>query len=159
MLSLEHKLPLATSALLVLLLALYTWIAYREVDHATLAAASERSARVVSDLAVLTANNAATRARLVFRIANRTGVQRAFLDRSYRVVAAQIDSLRVPADSSFNVVLFDHERRMVHGIGTAVHPEMLSRAKPLLGLADRRDTLSVSSPFFQFGERAYYWSV
>jgi signal transduction histidine kinase len=159
MLSLEHKLPLATSALLVLLLALYTWIAYREVENATLSAAGQRSARVVSDLAVLTSNNAATRARLVSRTVNKPAVQSAFLARSYRSVEPLIDSLRVPIDSSFNVVLFDDQQRVTQVIGTPAQPEMLSRLTPLLEAARRRDTMSVSSPFFEYEGRAYYWTV
>ena len=75
--SLEVKLPLVTSALLLLLLGLYTWIAYQEVARTARSAASARDARLAADLAELSAASTATRAQLMFRQSNQPVVQQA----------------------------------------------------------------------------------
>lgn len=156
--SLEVKLPLVTLALLLLLLGLYTWIAYQEVARTARSAASERDARLAADLAELSAASAATRAQLMFRQSNQPVVRQAMQAGAYTRIADQLDSLRVPADSGFTVVLFDSLRRPVHGVDSA-GTERLAHALPLLEQAARRDTLAVNSSFFRYHGRVHYWAV
>jgi signal transduction histidine kinase len=158
--SLELKLPLVTSALLLLLLGLYTWIAYQEVARTARSAASERNARLAEDLAQLTAVNTGTRARLVSRVVNRSNVQDAITNGAYDNLEAALDSLRVPSDSDFVIVIFDSLARPVHGAEQeGLHPEQLSRVPAQLPAANARDTLSLNTPFFMFGGNAHFWSV
>ena len=156
--SLEVKLPLVTSALLLLLLGLYTWIAYQEVARTARSAASARDARLAADLAELSAASTATRAQLMFRQSNQPVVQQAMQAGAFNRIADQLDSLRVPADSGFTLVLFDSLRRPVHGVDSA-GTERLTHAMPLLEQAARHDTLAVNSPFFSYHGRVHYWAV
>ena len=156
--SLEVKLPLVTSALLLLLLGLYTWIAYQEVARTARSAASERDARLAADLAQLSATSTATRAQLMFRQSNQPVVQQAMQAGAFARIGDQLDSLRVPADSNFTLVLFDSLRRPVLGVDSA-GTERLAQATPLLEQAARHDTLAVNSPFFSYHGRVHYWAV
>ena len=157
-LSLELKLPLVTSALLLLLLGLYTWIAHQEVARTARSAASERDARLAADLAQLTAGSSMTRARLVSRVVNRPAVQQALIRGDFSNLETQLDSLRVASDSGFTLVVFDSLRRPVFGVDR-VEPELLSHISPLFDHADLRDTLSVSTPFFVYNSRVHFWSI
>ncbi len=158
-LSLEIKLPLAVSALLVLVMGLYAWIAYQEVAQASLSATSERNARLAADLAQLTATSSAARARLVARVANRPEVQREFASYTFARAENHLDSLRLPTDSTFVLVFFDAQGRAAHFGKGMPGPEVMSRVEPLLARAHEADTLAVSSPLFEYNGRAYTWSV
>lgn len=158
-LSLEYKLPLATSLLLLLILGGYTWIAYQEVAQTTRAAASERDAGLAADLATMTTTSSAQRARLAYRISNRPAVQRAFETESFDDITTALDSLRVPGDTTFDVVLFDAQRRPVHYIGAQPDAELQGRVGPIIEQAERRDSAGVSSPFIEYRGGAWFWSV
>jgi signal transduction histidine kinase len=158
-LSLELKLPLATTALLVVLLGLYIWIAYEEVAVNARTAAADRNARLASELGALTTNSSAARARLVSRIVNQPGVSNALATGRFETIDAAFDSLRLPTDSNFTIVVMDTFGRVLRHVGNQPHPEAWSRVAALLPAAAARDTLSVASPFFFMNQRAYFWSV
>ena len=158
-LSLELKLPLATSALLLLLLGLYTWIAYQEVAQTTRSAASERDSRLAKDLAELTTTSTGLRLRAIHRIANQPEIKRAVQTGSYAGVDAALDSLRLATDSIFAVVVFDAEGRAAHYLGVTAEPEQISRVTPLLQQANMIDSSSINSPFFEFRGRGHFWTV
>ncbi|HEY0671823.1 MAG TPA: ATP-binding protein [Longimicrobiales bacterium] len=158
-LSLELKLPLVTSALLLVVLAVYTWIGYHEVAEAARSAASERNARVAAELAQLTATTSATRARQVSRIVNRPAVQRAFASGAFGPAASALDSLRLPTDTNFQLVVFSADGRATRFVGIAPDPELLSRASALFPQARQRDTTAVSSQLFEYRGRAHLWNV
>ncbi|HET9440554.1 MAG TPA: ATP-binding protein [Longimicrobiales bacterium] len=158
-LSLELKLPLVTSALLVVVLAVYTWIGYHEVAEAARSAASERNARVAAELAQLMATTTATRARQVSRIVNSPAVQSTFLSRAFASVGGALDSLRLPADTNFQVAVFSADGRPAHFVGITPDPEIISRASVLLPQARQSDTLAVASQLFEYRGQAHVWNV
>ncbi len=156
--SLELKVPLVASSVLLLLLGFYTWIAYQEVAQTARSAASQRDERLATELAQLTATSSANRARMVSRVANLPAIRRSFETRSFRNLA-DLDSLRLPGDSTFFIVLFDSAGRALHFSADTVAPELLSRVAPTLAAARRQDTLSASSPLLEYLGRAHVWSI
>jgi signal transduction histidine kinase len=96
---------------------------------------------------------------MVSRIANGPAIRQALQSGSFESVAAVVDSLRLPSDSSFAVLLLDSTGRVLHFVGTPPHAEALSRVGALLPQAAASDTLSISSPFFFMQRRAYFWTA
>jgi signal transduction histidine kinase len=154
-LSIEHKLPLAISAVLAALLILYIWIAYHEVSSSAAEAVGNRNVRLAADLARMTSNQ--SRATALTRAANRPLLQ----DAIARGQPALADTLlmRLRTDTfSFTMVLLDTLHKPVHFVGATPSPERLARIADPLNRAER-DTLTVSGELFEDGGRVHYWTV
>jgi signal transduction histidine kinase len=157
--SLERKLPLAAASLLIVLLAIYTWVAYREVATSGAAAAAQRDIRLANELGQVTSASTAARARLVAGIINRPEVHAALQSGNLSVLDSALAPLTVPTDSGFDAVVFDAQRRPIHFIGNRPDAEVLSNMDSLFVQVERRDSLPVRSEFIERGNRALFWSL
>jgi signal transduction histidine kinase len=157
--SIEHKLPLAVSAVLTLLLAVYIWLAYHEVSRSATDAVGKRDAMLATDLARVSAGNALARGSIVYRAANRDLVYRALTSDQPAIADTLIARLRQPIDTVFTVVLLDSLRRPIHFIGDRPSPEILSRVDTVVHTAAGKDTTAVIGPLFVHNNRAHFWSV
>jgi signal transduction histidine kinase len=155
-LSLERKLPLVAAAVLVGVLGLYTYIAYRAVAKSAEAAVSERVIRVAAELARSTATSAAARARQVDSLVNQAAVRTALRDRAYARLDTLLRVLRQPGDSSLDITVYDSARRPVHFLGQLPDREISSRIEPELAAAERLRRAVNSAPS-EYQGRAHYW--
>jgi signal transduction histidine kinase len=145
--------------LLIVLLALYTWVAYREVATSGAAAAGERDIRLAGELGQLTGQSIAARARLVADILNRPAIQNAVVSGKLSGLDSLLKPLELATDSSFDVVVFDALRRPIHFIGNTTDAETFSNLETLFEHADTRDSLPVRGEFREHNGRAYFWSL
>src|SRR5690349_14009806 len=110
-LSLEHKLPLLISGLLVLTLLAVAWSAYAQVKRSALEAAAERLVVVTRQLADLSRANSAQRAAVMRSVADDPAIRAALAGPPDApptpAVVAAVRRLVTPTDSSPLVELWD----------------------------------------------------
>jgi HAMP domain-containing protein len=158
-LSLERKLPLTASALLIGVLALYTYIAYHAVATSAEAAASERAIRLASELTLSSVSSSAARARQVDSIVNQPAVRQALSAGMWGRLDTLLAGLRQASDSVLQVTVYDAARRPVHWLGGAPDPELSSRLSGQLEEAGRAGPRAVNGPLLEYAGRAHYWVV
>ena len=158
-LSIEHKLPLAVSAVLAILLAFYIWTAYNEVARTATVAVGRRDSRLAKDLGRITGANSMARTTLLYRTANRDLVHQAISTGNHAIADTVLAQLRLPVDSMYTVVLLDSLRRAVHFVGDRPSPETFSRMDSVVSRAVLRDTSGAMGPFFVHNGRVHFWSV
>jgi signal transduction histidine kinase len=160
-LSLERKLPLLITGLLVITLAIGVLFAYAEVKQATVSTAEERLRLVARQLADLVAPTLPARLATMTETASGPAVLRYLADPSdanRADAAAALDELRTRADSSFPVVLRDAAGRTVLFLGRSGDPAIRDSMR-LSGAetAAIPDSAGVS-PFLAVAGRAFYWT-
>jgi len=157
-LSLERKLPLLITALLVVTMAAGVAYGYQQVRRVALAGARERLRLITEQLTALSTPGIAQRlAQLAGAGGDRTVA--AFLaapDGAARAGAAEaLRRLRAPPDTTLPIALWDPARRPVLSIGTppgGVAPDALPAQVPL------PDSTGLGH-FAAIGRRAYFWIV
>ena len=157
--SIEHKLPLAVSAVLTLLLALYIWIAHHQVSRSATDAVGKRDALLAADLGQMTGGTSLTRNAAVYRTANQDLVYRALTTDQRNIADTSLARLRLPTDTPFIVVLLDSLRRPVHFIGDRPSPEILSSVDSVLNASTRMDTVAAIGRLFVHNDRVHYWTA
>ena len=160
-LSLERKLPLLITTLLVSTMAMGMIFAYAEVKRTALGAAAERLKLVAGQLSDLIGPTLLARLTVMRRDADDPAVLR-YLDApvaSNRAqAAAALRSLRTRNDSTYPIVLRARDGRPILVLGRS--PGLAAADSGRLSAAEERmlpDSAGVS-PFLKIGTRAYYWT-
>jgi len=153
--SLERKLPLLITALLVLTLAAGVAYGYHQVRRVAVEGARERLRLVAEQLTALSTPGIAQRRAQVAAVARDSAVA-AFLAQPSQAArgpaAAALQDLRTPADSTLLVMLWNRERRPVITIGTA--PDAAAAVAPAAaGLPDSTGL----GRLVEIGGGAYFW--
>ncbi|HEV7586596.1 MAG TPA: ATP-binding protein [Longimicrobium sp.] len=161
-LSLERKLPLLITALLVVTMAAGVASAYREVRQSALDAARERLRAITQQLSSLTAPVIATRqATLV--AASRDSALSGFLaapSPATRAAAAEaLGRLRSQTDSTLPLMLWDRQRRPVLTLGTAPAGAEAASTGRLPGAAGLPGPNGGFGRFVAIGRRSFFWHV
>ena len=157
--SLERKLPLLITALLVLTLAAGLAYGYHQVRRVALAGARDRLRLVAEQLTALTAPGLAQRRAQLAAVAA-DGAVTAFLaapaDAPRGPAAAALQGLRTPPDTTLPIMLWDRERRPVLAIGTG--PEAARAPAPggLPAAGGLPDGTGLGR-LVAIGGRAYFW--
>ena len=159
--SLEHKLPLLITALLVVTMAAGVLFTYSKVKQASVAAATERLQLVSRQLADLAA--AALPQRLVALSASTRdpailAVLRTPDAASRSAAAAVLHGLRSPQDSTLPVMVWDRSRRPVARIGSSPEPGDDAGSGPMYAPQALPDSTGYG-PFVSRGNRAYFWAA
>jgi signal transduction histidine kinase len=154
-LSLEHRLPLMITALLVVTMAAVVLFAWVEVRRAAVGGALERLQRVTQELARL--SGPALPARLVeMRGAAAHPAILAHLqapEGTARTGATQaLQGLRIPAEPELPIVLWDRERRPLLYVGA--YPAGLFPAPPAPVALPGSNGVG---RFFPIGARTFFW--
>lgn len=157
-LPLEQKLPLATSLLLAVVLATYTFIAYREVARSSEAFATEHIRSLANELATSTAGNVAAREKVVHDVANSPDIKRVLTARDTTKVQEAITKLLLPTDSTRDVLIFDRAKRVVFKSGNALDPELTGGLQPWFAVLDTVKT-STNTGFFTYGGFGHMWNL
>jgi signal transduction histidine kinase len=155
-LSLEYRLPLLITALLVATMAAVVFYGWAEVRQAATGTARERLQRVTEQLSLLSAPTIPTRLQTV-RAAAGPAVA-AFLaspDAGTRAAALEaLQTLRTPAEPNLPIMLWDAGRRPVLSMGT---PPAGYPAEPTPVAPGAPPDTSGMSPFFSIGALNYFW--
>lgn len=162
--SLEHKLPLLVTALLVVILAAAVGLAYGEVRRVAELAAAERLSTASGQLAALAATSTGQRARLLRTVAQAPAIRAvasgAPLDTA--AVRAALRRLVVPTDSALAIQLWSATGALIDSVGDA--PEYgpsgsdtpLALARPN---ASARETARFGPLFLSRAGQTYYWAT
>jgi len=157
--SLEYKLPLLITGLLLALVVAGSLMAYREVRRSAIQAAAERLERLTPQLAALTRNAVAQRRELLRSVASDTAVVSQLLEpeSSGPGLIAALERLKVPADST-PIELVGADRRMIVRIGE--YPanwtaEQVAAERGQLPLADSVTFGALRT----VNDRAFFWVV
>jgi signal transduction histidine kinase len=162
-LSLERKLPLLITALLVVTMAAGVGSAYREVRRAALDAARERLKAITQQLSSLVAPTLGTRHAALAAAAADTSALAAFLaaasPATRAAAAAALQRLRLPNDSTLPLVLLDRQRKPVLTVGVApagAGAPLAVRAPAAEGLPDSAGGFG---RFVAIGRRPFFWNA
>ena len=153
-LSLEHKLPLLITSLLVVTLAAGAFFAYTEVRQTATHAALDRLRNVAQQLATLVAPGVPARVQVLRAAAADPAVLAAVDARpGLRQPAAEavLQTLRRREEPDLPIMLWDRARRPVARIGAypdSVHPETVRGPPP--------DATGIGH-FFSIGPSSYFW--
>jgi signal transduction histidine kinase len=159
-LSIERKLPLAISALLALVLAIYLVLAYREVDRSARLATSERLSRAAGELAGLINQTQANRQTTLDRIAADSSVRAALRGEPSPAVLTTLGRLRLGGEGSqLPVLLLDPQHRVVRQLGNPPAEPAQQHLPRTLRDASERDGRVTYSRIFTDGKRAYFWTT
>ena len=158
--SLERKLPLLISALVLAVVMLFSWAAYQEVRESTLRSASERVQRVALELAEVSAQGAQRRNAQVAAM----GMGEEILpmlrgEGSEERAAETLRRSMTPADSTLAtwvLISATGERRML--LGDTPSPEEIARLDSLTSEAARTHQPQ-SGPFVAEGDSVWTWAV
>jgi signal transduction histidine kinase len=155
-LSLERKLPLLITGLLVLILAAGVAYGYREVRRVALDGSRERMRLVLEQLSALSASGLAQRHAALAAAAADPAIA-AFLEGRGSAPAATdvLQRLRVPQDSTLPIVLWDRARTPVLSIGAA--PAGADTAGGRVPGAEGLPDSTGLGRFVTIGPRAYFW--
>ncbi len=156
-LSLEQKVPLLMSALLLVVLGLSLAVAYREIRRSSELAMSERVKRLARQLATSSGGNRARATAVASSPLIVEAVSGQAVDTA--AVGRMLDRLGVQTDSGFPVELWTADGRLVAAVGTQEYtppegPQPPDRRIPRLG----RDSVAFG-PLFVEGDRTRFWSV
>jgi signal transduction histidine kinase len=158
--SLERKLPLLITALLVVTLAAGVAYGYHQVRRVALGGARERLRLVTEQLTALSIPGIAQRRAQLAAVAG-DGAVTAFLGSrdagglGSRATAA-LQGLRTPPDSALPIMLWDRERKPVLSIGAAPEGAGASPPSALPGSGGLPDSSGIGR-FVTIGRRAYFW--
>jgi hypothetical protein len=156
-LSLEHKLPLLITALLVVSLAAGAFFAYAEVKQTATQAALVRLRTVAQQLATLVAPGVPARLQ-VMRAAADDPALLAAVDApdgpARPAAAAVLQALRRPEEPALPVALWDAARRPILFLGT--YPDSVEAAPGTLR-GSPPDAASGISRFFPLDGGHYFW--
>ena len=170
--SLERKLPLLVTALLVVILGAAVALAYREVRRVAAVAAADRLGTASTQLAALAATSTGQRAQLLRTTAQnpaiRAAVAGAALDTT-RVHAA-LRRLVLPTDSTLAIQLWTARGTLVDSIGDApeygrsgTHTPLALAHAPRTADTAHSDSLRTAARFGPFflarTGQTYYWAV
>jgi signal transduction histidine kinase len=160
-LSLEQKLPLLISGLLLLTLLGASWAAYAEVKHSALLASTEHLRRVTRQLADLSQASSAQRATLMRSVAADTAIRSLLRSRATTLTpaaAAAVARVATPTDSTPVIELRDATGQLqiaAHPLLPAVHAE---HALALIRGPDPADSAGVG-PFYAVGDSVFFWTA
>jgi signal transduction histidine kinase len=161
-LSIEQRLPLVISGLLLVTLLSAGWAAYAEVKHAALEAASDRLRNATRQLADISASSTAQRMAAMRRAAADTALRavlQAPAGRSLTGAALGVARLlATPADSSLVVELWDAEGRRHSGTGRPLAPAHAEQGRRVMAAARLADSVR-SGPFYAAGDSVFAWTV
>jgi signal transduction histidine kinase len=161
-LSLERKLPLIMSALLLVVLGTCLVVVYREIHRSAELVMAERVKRIGRQLTNLPGGG--NRARNIRTLAVSPLVTRAVSGLSVDTAAVRLalHRLGVITDSSFPVELWTADGRLVAAAGGAAAPQPpLEGPRPPDDVIPRltgADSIAVG-PLFVDGNRTHYWAV
>jgi PAS domain S-box-containing protein len=161
-LSIEQKLPLLISALLLATLFVATWAAYAEVRRARVDGAHGRLRSTTRELADISQRAIAQRAALIEGVAADTAV-RALLRRPGALALtpagrAAVARLATPLDPTQRVELWDARGEARVGTEPLVAPHHAGQARRLLGAAAARGAVR-SGPLYLDGDSVFNWTV
>jgi signal transduction histidine kinase len=159
--SLERKLPLAISALMMVLVGTAVWVGYREVRQAALASSMEHLQEVTKQLATLSATGIARiRSNSADVASSRPVVEYARGGRAAggSAAATALETLRQPQDSLFSVELWDSAGQRLLGVGEARTRRESTAQRNRAGVPALADT-SAMGPFFSDNGRVHFWTV
>ena len=152
--SLERRLPLLITALLLLVLGANLFLTSHELTHSAMVAATSAIQRLNREIV----NNAETSPRLRTgqMVAADSNVHHALAGRAVDSVALRsvLARLMAPADSGLPIQLWPAGAQQPGQIGMNVAPEAI----PLDVLPPRDDSIR-SGPIYQSGKRVLYWAV
>jgi signal transduction histidine kinase len=158
-LSIERKLPIAFSALLALVLGIYLWLAYREVEHSSRLATSERLSRASAELVRWVTLTQTARQGLYERVTSDSAVRAALRGSASAAAQSALNRLRGAEPSDLPVFLLDAQQRVIRQAGGS--PSELAQQHLPRSLRDAReqDRRVVYSRIFNDGRRGYFWST
>ena len=158
--SLERKLPLLISALVLIVIAVFGWAAYREVRESALVAATERVKRVARQLAELSAASSTRRNEALAMLSEseellavlRGGGSATRAEEVLRDATTPLDSVL----STWVLTSATGERRLMLGATPSDHE--LALLDSLTGAA-ASSRVAQSGPFVPIGDSVWTWTV
>ena len=158
--SIEHKLPIAFSALLALVLGIYLWLAYREVDHSSRLATSERLSRASAELTRWVNVTQTARQGLYERVTSDSAVRAALRGNASAAAQSALNRLRGASDpADLPVFLLDAEQRVIRQVGGSPSELAQQHLPRSLRDASEQERRVVYSRIFSDGRRGYFWST
>ncbi len=158
--SLERKIPLLTTVVLLAILFAGVILAYREVRRAADFVTTHRVAEVAKELSTLVAQSRARYGDRLIPLTRDSTVHRALIvpqpsARDIRDINRALAELEGPTDSSLVSELWAPDGRIIARSGDpAAH-----RDRPSMGvISTGSDSLSISG-FYPSGERVYFWTT
>lgn len=169
-LSLEVKLPLLMSAVLVTVLGSALLLTYTTLRRTALAAASERLSRATRQIALIGSGGLATAQARYARVANDSLVRQALRNPQTRQtgLAEVLARAQMPTDSGMPVELWTGDGQRIAFVGNDVRSSLLAEGTPELPQRtprsiDTRYSASSDSvrigPLYQEGDRVHFWMV
>jgi len=152
--SLERRLPLLITALLLLVLGANLFLTSHELTRSSIMAAGSAIQRLNREI-VSTAESS-PRLRTNQMVANDSAVHRALSGRAVdsATLHAVLARLMAPADSGLPIQLWPVGAAQPGQIGMNVAPEAIP-----LDVLPQRDDSTRSGPIYQSGQRVLYWAV
>lgn len=159
-LSLEHKLPLLISALLLIVIAVFGWAAYREVRESALVSATERVKRVARQLAEFSASQTARRSEALVALGGSAEPLELMRGRGSAARAEEaVRDAATPLDSVVSTWILTSatgERRLTIGATPSDHE--LALLDSLTGVA-ATSRVAQTGPFVPVGDSVWFWAV
>ncbi|MDQ3698139.1 MAG: HAMP domain-containing histidine kinase [Gemmatimonadota bacterium] len=159
-LSLEQKLPLLISGLLVLVLVATSWVAYRDVERSAMLAATERLQRVARELAGLIQVQTTARFETMGRIAADPAL-RAWLRAPTMHSRAPADSalgrLRVAADTAAVTEVWSARAEPLASDGRPISAASRARGRAVVSGSSR--DIALIGALYTEGDSVFYWVV
>ena len=159
-LSLERKLPLLISALVLAVVMLYSWAAYREVRASAMLSVNERVKRVARQLADISAQTAARRNEMTSALGRSAEILAVLRGGGSDVLAAErLRSSATPLDSTLTTwVLASATGEQQLLIGTTPPAREMEMVDSLTSEAARTHAPQ-AGPFVSAGDSVWTWSV
>ncbi len=155
--SLERKLPLLMTGVLLAILGGGVLLAYREIRSAAIVVSVNRLKQVATSLAAAAATSAPRVSELFRNAARDDAVRGALAARPSRAdlrrVSAVLDGLDTPGDSGIRTELRSADGRV---IATAGDSEVMHHRPATSAVVTGPDSLSVGA-FYAIEDRVYYW--
>lgn len=159
-LSLERKLPLLISGLLLLVLIVFSWGAYVQVKQSALIAASERLQRLTRQLSDLLATSVAQRSQAMRGVAADSAIHALLRAPGAAASAGALTRLRhmgTPADSELVVAVLDAQGRQVLTGGSSV-PADAGTVLEVIEASQHPDSVHYGR-FYTAADSVFYWVV
>lgn len=159
-LSLEQKLPLLISGLLLLVLGICLAVVYQEIHHSSEIVMAERVRRIGRQLS--NPQGGGARARAIRALAGSPSIVRAVSGATVDTAAVRLSLSRlgVSSDSSFPVELWTADGRLVAGVDPipATHPETPRPLDDVIPRPAAGDSIAIGPLVIEEG-RTRYWAV
>src|SRR5215203_662251 len=158
--SLERKIPLLTTVVLLAILSAGVILSYREVRRAADYVTTHRVAEVAKELATLVAASRARYGDRLIPLTRDSTVRRALVakqasNRDVSVISRELAALEGPTDSSLVSQLWTTDGRIIARAGDA----NAQRGRPSFGqISTGSDSLSISG-FYPVDGRVYFWTT